>query len=104
MVSSSVRWGDYPHGTHAAYISSFGHRRARRMAGPTLQPGDRVSIVTGAFAGMSGTVAAPAEVAARWPEIPVSAEVTRGEAVWVIVPVLGRDIPAALIPGWVARV
>jgi transcription antitermination factor NusG len=75
------------------------------MERAAFKPGDRVTVLSGPFAGVSGTVATLAELVARWPDnnfadpvypwpdIPTQQQVDRGEAYRVMVEAFGHDVP-----------
>jgi hypothetical protein len=81
------------------------------MGDAVFRPGDRVTILSGAFAGVSGAITTLSELTARWPDnnfadpvvpqpdIPTRQQVERGEAFWVIVRVFGHDVPVLLFAG-----
>jgi transcription antitermination factor NusG len=63
------------------------------MGDAPFRPGDRVRIVSGVFAGMSGVVISHAEAVARCPDAPANPEVDRGEAFWVVARIFNQELP-----------
>jgi transcription antitermination factor NusG len=84
------------------------------MERATFKPGDRVTVLSGAFAGVSGTVVTLAELVARWtdnnfadpaypwPDLPTQQQVDRGEAYRVMVQAFGHDVPLLLFADQIA--
>jgi hypothetical protein len=78
------------------------------MERAVFKPGDRVTVLSGAFAGASGTVVTLAELVARWPDnnfadpvhpwpdIPTQQQVDRAEAYRVMVQAFGHDVSLLL--------
>jgi transcription antitermination factor NusG len=61
-----------------------------------FQPGDKVSVVDGTFAGLEGTILSDEEVRRRGFRPPPPSHI--GKLFWVLLPVLGRDVPVDLEP------
>lgn len=61
-----------------------------------FQPGQRLEIVEGAFAGLHGVVITPEEVVRLSPGMSVPPPAT--DEVWMAIRIFGRDVPVALPP------
>ena len=60
------------------------------MGHAAFRPCDRVTVVSGAFDTMPGSVISHAEAVARWPDASEQPEVERAEAYWVGFQMFGR--------------
>jgi transcription antitermination factor NusG len=63
----------------------------------TPREGERVRIIDGAFAGMTGTIVSPDEALALVPGCVINSEVVeKGGRYWVLLSIFGRDLPVEL--------
>jgi transcription antitermination factor NusG len=66
-------------------------------------PGDRVVVVDGTFAGITGTILSPEELLARNPQARISRELREGGLCAVLLTIFGREVPVELQPWQVFR-
>jgi len=61
-----------------------------------FQPGDRVRVTHGPFAGRSGQIIGVEEAAKR--RLSIGDRIRKGFSYWIIILVCGREVPVALEP------